>query len=954
MKKFSKMLRKNKMLVAIIAINVILILLAILLKNDIIKIVLGSIVLLFDTVMILKKFGKKSKNKKNSILKIFLLFMFTIIIFCFLGLFAFLGWVILDSPKFNLENLYQKEVSIVYDSDGKIIAKLGAEKREKISFNELPEVLVDAIVATEDARFFQHNGFDLPRFAVASIGQMLGKNAGGASTITMQVSKNAFTDTTSAGLAGIKRKFTDIYMAIFKIEKTYTKEEILEFYVNSYLMGGRIYGVEQACQTYFGKSAKDINLSEAAIIAGLFQSPNTYNPVANPENATERRNTVLTLMVRHGYITEEEKEMAAAIPVEKLTANRNKLVLEEYQDFIDTVVEEVKEVTKNDPYSVPMEIYTTMDSKLQKSINEIMSGEKFTWENKGVDAGVAVVNTQTGAIVAVGGGRNRDVAGFNNATQMVKQIGSTAKPLYDYGPGIEYENWSTYTPWTDEPITYTGTTTVVSNWDGNYMGFISSREALKISRNIPALKAFKKLNKLNVIQFVKNLGLSPETDGFSLHEAHAIGGYDGESPLSMASAYSAFANGGYHTNPYSFTKIVYRESGDVYENKAKAVQAMSEATAYMVNDMLEDAASYIFGSNTINGVKFAAKTGTTNYPKSVEQKYHLASGAIKDLWLIGMNANYSIGVWYGYDKIDEEYAKNGYYSKLGNSYHKSLFKAVAKSVFTEKSTITKPSTVSEVTIEYGCLTDCLASKYTPSSLKRVELFKKGTEPTEVSQLYEQLDNVQNLVSSYSSGVVQLSWDEVEKPDLIDVSYWESLSRKAFTNESYRLSYVSSKKNYISKSIGNLAYSVYRKNADGTLTLIQTTTSNSLSINISSTANPITYVVKTNYTIFKSNASSGSEVTVSFGGSSAVIISALNGEDEVTVSQGNYTESGVTVLENMIDVTNNDDVDISIVYKNASGDVVTSINTSQAGTYTATYTVNYKEYSKVHTRTIIIQ
>lgn len=958
MKKFKKMLKKNKELVIIIAINIVLILLAILLKNTIVKILLGSLVILFDIVMIFKKLRKKSKKKKTSILKVFLLFMFSIVIFCFIALFGFLGWVILDSPEFKTDNLYSKEVSIVYDNSGKIIAKLGVEKREKISFDELPEVLVDAIIATEDSRFFQHNGFDLPRFAVASIKQMLGQNAGGASTITMQVSKNAFTDTTSKGLAGIKRKFTDIYMAIFKIEKTYTKEEIIEFYVNSYLMGGRIYGVEQACQTYFGKSAKDINLSEAAIIAGLYQSPNKYSPVANPENATQRRNTVLTLMVRHGYISEEEKQIAAAIPIKTLTEKGNKLVLEEYQDFIDTVVEDVKDTTGNDPYSVAMEIYTTMNPKIQKEVNKIMRGETFKWENKGVDGGVAVVDSENGAIVAVGGGRNRDVAGFNNATQMKKQIGSTAKPLFDYGPGIEYENWSTYTPWTDEPITYTGTTTVVSNWDGGYVGFITSRDALRISRNIPALKSFKKQNKANILEFVKNLGLSPETDGFSLHEAHAIGGYDGESPLSLAAAYAAFANGGYYRKPYSFTKIVYRESGDVYDHKVKAVQAMSDATAFMVNNILEDTSIYNLGSNTINGVKFASKTGTTNYPKSIQKKYRLSSGAVNDLWLVGMNANYSLAVWYGYDKIDEEYARNGYYSKLGNSYHKALFRAVAKHVFTEKSTINRPSSVSVVTVEHGCITDCLASEFTPAGLIRKELYKKGTEPTETSPLYSKLDNIENLVSSYSSGVVTLSWDPVEKTNLIDIKYWENLSKKIYTNESHRLSYVNGKKNYIAKSIGDMAYAVYKKNADGSLDLINTTTDNRISINVSSTANSITYVVKTTYKIYKACASDGKEVIVSFGNTSPIIISVLNGADDngkTTIAlNSSYIESGVNVYENMFDVTNNSGVSITTVYKNQNGDIVTSINTSTARQYTATYTIKYKEYSEVLTRYITIK
>ena len=178
-------------------------------------------------------------------------------------------------------------------------------------------MLLDAIIATEDSRYFQHNGFDLPRFMKASAGQLLGNSdAGGASTLTMQVVKNNFTSTESSGFAGIVRKFTDIYMSIFKVEKNYTKEEIIEFYVNAPYLGSGSYGVEQASQTFFGKSVKDLSLVEAATIAGLFQAPGAYDPYVYPEKAQERRDQVLSLMERHGYITSEEKEIAEEIHVE--------------------------------------------------------------------------------------------------------------------------------------------------------------------------------------------------------------------------------------------------------------------------------------------------------------------------------------------------------------------------------------------------------------------------------------------------------------------------------------------------------------------------------------------------------------------------------------------------------------------------------------------------------------
>ncbi|MBS7020488.1 MAG: transglycosylase domain-containing protein, partial [Firmicutes bacterium] len=396
-----------------------------------------------------KKAKDKTKKKKIGKKVLMVLLILGILFLILLGLFMFK--IVKDAPKFSTQQLYHQEASILYSTDGSIIDKLGSENREKISYDQMPEVLVDAIVATEDSRFFQHNGFDLPRFVKASFGTLLGKNAGGASTLTMQIAKNHFTSTNRS----ITRKFTDIYMSIFQIEKHYTKQEILEFYVNAPYLGSGAWGVEQACLTYFGKSAKDINLAEAAMIAGMFQAPNTYDPNIHPDLAEKRRQTVLYLMKRHKYIDEKEYNAAMKLTVDKILkksdgtgdANPHK-----YQSFIDAVVVDVKERTGLNPYNVSMQIYTTMNKEQQQHVEDVMNGKTFKWENDVVQGGVAVVDVKTGAVAAIGGGRNVNAARtLNRATQLNKQIGSTAKPIYDYGPGMEFNNWSTATPFADEP-----------------------------------------------------------------------------------------------------------------------------------------------------------------------------------------------------------------------------------------------------------------------------------------------------------------------------------------------------------------------------------------------------------------------------------------------------------------------------------------------------------------------
>ena len=261
-----------------------------------------GIFLIIGIASILKKINRQKKKRK--LLNILLIIVLTLGILGMLAFGAFLIYIKTEAePKYEANKLNTKEVSRLYDINGNEFAKVGEENREKVTYEELPEVLVDAIVATEDSRFFQHNGFDAPRFIKATIGQVLkGSSAGGASTLSMQVVKNVFTDKyVDEGLAGIIRKFEDIYLAIFKLESDYSKQQIIEFYVNNHALGGNIYGVEEASQTYFGKSVSELNLSEAAIIAGMFKAPNYYRPNVNPENAAERRKTVLYLMRRHGY-----------------------------------------------------------------------------------------------------------------------------------------------------------------------------------------------------------------------------------------------------------------------------------------------------------------------------------------------------------------------------------------------------------------------------------------------------------------------------------------------------------------------------------------------------------------------------------------------------------------------------------------------------------------------------
>lgn len=834
---------------------------------------------------------KEKKKKKRKTLKILLL----ILLFCFiLGIIAiilFFSYVVMKAPNFDPDALYVTDPSIVLDKDGNEIGKLGSEKRVTISYDEIPEVLIDAIIATEDSRFFEHNGVDWARFLKASAYQLVGKSgAGGASTLTMQLSKNTYTSTEDTGIEGIIRKFTDVYVSMFKIEKSYTKEQILEFYVNSQYLGKQAYGVEQVSLNYFGKSAKDLNLAEAAMIAGLFQAPGRYDPYKNPDATENRRQTVLKLMLRHGYITKEEYNVAKKMTVDKIIISKeeNQYIsnsISPYQSFIDTVVEEVQEKTGKNPYNTPMIIYTTLNTDIQNYLNNIMNSTTYTWENDKVQAGVAITSISDGSIAAIGGGRNVNVIdSFNYATDIKNQIGSTAKPLYDYGPAIEYNHWNTYQIVVDEPTTYSNGTPI-NNWNGTYEGFETIRTALSGSRNIPALKTFKSVENANIIEFVENLGLTPSiyscNSGFkldgkecidksnpdnvvsanksnSLFEAHAIGGYNGESPLTMAAAYSSFGRGGTYIKPYSFTKLVYQDTNEEFTNDIeKNEKAMSPETAYMISDMLVTTAPRaLLRYYNINGVRYAAKTGTTNFSDETLSAHGIHdSDAVNDLWVVGFNTEYAIGLWYGYNSISGEY-----YNKMSRGQHLRLFQAIGKKVFTNNAYFKKPSGVLEIEVESGCPEAMLPSEFTPSDLRQTELFISGYEPTTTSPRFEKLKDVSNLKASESDNTIKLSWDQVKTPDINTQSYLKEYFRKVFLNDDYLNSFVSSRLNYNNSYIGNIGYNIYLKDNNGKLTLLDFTSNNKYEYKAKE-AGDYTFVVKTAYSIFKANMSDGKTVNV---------------------------------------------------------------------------------------------
>ena len=811
-----------------------------------------------------KESKAKDSNKKHNVKSIVLsgLLICGIAVISIVLVFAL--YIIISSPDFDRDKLYAKESSVLYYKDGTTeLARLGAEDRVLVTYDELPQVLVDAIVATEDSRFFQHKGMDVARFLKASFGQLLGNSsAGGASTITMQLVKQVYTDNTSSGIKGIIRKFTDIYMAVFKVESNYTKEEILEFYVNTMWFSGSssvntagIYGVELASQYYFGKSVSDLTLAEASIMAGMFQNPYRLNPYTNPEGVRNRQEIVLKLMVQHGYITEEEKDAVLEIPIESLVIERESSNGSN-QAVIDYIVNEVTEKTGMDPRNVPMEIVTTIDLEVQNVINQLETGELYEFPNDTIQEGIAITSTTDGSIVALSGGRNYTARGLNRADER-RQPGSTAKPIFDYGPYIKYLNGAPSSLFLDEETTYSNGTSI-KNSDGKYMGLITMRTALIESRNIPALKAFQAVYAENpdyISDFAHGLGIDY---GSTLYESMSIGGFEGISPIEMSAAYATFGRGGYYIEPYSFTKATIVESGEVYEYKYEKERVMSEETAYLITDILVSAAENGVGGVSVSGTTIAAKSGTSNVDRDAAEAAGIPTSATRDAWNVTYSPEYAIALWVGYDRTT---AENYLTVSVGNRVRAGVMKAVGSRVYSENQKFTVPSGIVTVEIEKETFPTQLASEYTPDNLRSTEVFKEGTEPTDTSTRFSKLEAPTNGDYSYDGTTLKLSWSAIKTPDAINTDYLQNYFNTYYDNHASK--YYEQRLSYNNSYIGTLGYQIYKQETNSTLTYIGRTDSTNYTLTPTDSGN-VTYIIKSAYSIFTTNMSDGLEIKVNLG------------------------------------------------------------------------------------------
>lgn len=707
---------------------------------------------------------KRQKNTEKKPFKIWLkrilLSLAILFIVLFVGGIGLFAYYASGAPELDEEKLKAPISAEFYDMNGEMFAKFGPENRKYINYEDIPKQMVDAIIATEDSRFFDHFGLDLRRLGGAVIANVTGGfGSQGGSTITQQVVKNYLLSDEKT----LKRKAQEAWLAI-QLERNFEKEEIFEMYFNKVLMSGRIYGFGTAAEHFFGKELDELELDEMALLAGMPQSPNNYNPFKNPELAQKRRDIVLDLMVRHDKITEEQAKEAKSIDVASRVLPeevRQTTTNTKYDAFLDVVLEEIESKGIGGSITDGIKVYTTLDPDAQSTVESVLNNpENFPTEKQ--QAGISVIDTKTGAIRAIGGGRNYDATRpFNYADDLKdRHPGSTIKPLIDYGPAIEYLKWSTGKKTVDERMTYTNSSQVINNADNQYLGTMTIRKALYASRNIPAVKTLNEVGFDKAEEFLSRLGI--ETD--YIVESDAIGGGRiNLSPIQLSASYAAFGNNGVYNEPYSIREIVYLD-GSKKTFKPDPVVAMSDYTAYMVTDMLRDVVSnksYATGKYAqVPGVDIAGKTGTTNYGADEYSRFNLPKSSVPDSWFVGYSPNYSIAIWSGYSKRSEPIT-----TWDERRVPQKLFSKIMSQISSgkENTRFVKPSSVVEATIEVGTEPLKLASGSTPSHLRSTELFVKGTEPKSVVENKEEeitLNAPTNLKASYDAEAktVNLTWD----------------------------------------------------------------------------------------------------------------------------------------------------------------------------------------------------
>lgn len=652
--------------------------------------------------------------------------------------------------------------SIIYDGQSDVVTRLhGVQDRTWVSISELQPSTVYAFISAEDARFFEHEGVDVIRIAGAIVADIkAGSYVQGASTISQQLIK--LSHLTSEKTISIKAEEAAL---AYEMERQYSKEDILEMYLNYVYFGGGYYGIEAAAEGYFGVHASDLTLDQSAMLAGILKSPSGYAPHINYAASINRRNNILRLMQDYGYITDDEKKQAAA-KRPTILHDKNEEYSGYYTDAVTKSAAALMGITVDELIRGGYSIYSAMDSDIQHYCEEMFkNGELFPAEDS--EAAIVVLEPSTGMVVAMVGGRSYTGGiSFNRATDIRRQPGSVIKPVIAYAPAFEYLNYTAADMILDEETTFADYTP--SNYGNKYYGWVTVREAVTKSLNVPAVKTLSAVGVYRAKDFAKRCGIEFDDKDDSL--ALALGGFTyGVSPLQIAGAYSCFASGGIYNTPTLIKKITDRNGLTVYEYRQDSRRVMSEANAYILTSMLKSVVTEGTGHrlNTLD-IPIAGKTGTVG----------LANGN-RDAWMAGYTPEYTAVVWQGYDSDRLGLLPS---SATGGTYPALMLYELFNHIYPDgrSGDFEKPESVKQYSIDAKTLKKqhkaVLANAMTPQSSRVTEYFTEETAPEDVSGYWAVPGSAQNLLAVREEGGVMVSFDCPD--DFGMYTLWRSEAGKA--------------------------------------------------------------------------------------------------------------------------------------------------------------------------------
>ena len=652
--------------------------------------------------------------------------------------------------------------SIIYDGQSDVVTRLhGVQDRTWVSISELQPSTVYAFISAEDARFFEHEGVDVIRIAGAIVADIkAGSYVQGASTISQQLIKLSHLTSEKT----ISRKAEEAALA-YEMERQYSKEDILEMYLNYVYFGGGYYGIEAAAEGYFGVHASDLTLDQSAMLAGILKSPSGYAPHINYAASINRRNNILRLMRDYGYITDDEKKQASARRP-TILHDKNEEYSGYYTDAVTKSAAALMGITVDELIRGGYSIYSAMDSDIQHYCEEMFkNGELFPAEDS--EAAIVVLEPSTGMVVAMVGGRSYTGGiSFNRATDIRRQPGSVIKPVIAYAPAFEYLNYTAADMILDEETTFADYTP--SNYGNKYYGWVTVREAVTKSLNVPAVKTLSAVGVYKAKDFAKRCGIEFDDKDDSL--ALALGGFTyGVSPLQIAGAYSCFASGGIYNTPTLIKKITDRNGLTVYEYRQDSRRVMSEANAYILTSMLKSVVTEGTGHrlNTLD-IPIAGKTGTVG----------LANGN-RDAWMAGYTPEYTAVVWQGYDSDRLGLLPS---SATGGTYPALMLYELFNHIYPDgrSGDFEKPESVKQYSIDAKTLKKqhkaVLANAMTPQSSRVTEYFTEETAPEDVSGYWAVPGSAQNLLAVREEGGVMVSFDCPD--DFGMYTLWRSEAGKA--------------------------------------------------------------------------------------------------------------------------------------------------------------------------------